>query len=241
MKKILSFLLVMCLLCSVVPVFAEEAQTFTVGPYTFELPANATLGEVKRVSSDISMFTMSGSNWQGNYEMTGVTYQYKASDVSEQDVMDYQNFYILLALMLGKENMSIMNPMDSYTDMPDGQKLMMGSVNLSDGSVLYAFSHYYDGTGFMLMLTGDSGTWLAARDMAQTVQKGGAAAAGSGSCVVITAQSGKIRSEASVSGGLIKTAYQGETYELIRAEGDWYVVVVNGRTGYIHQGVAAIQ
>lgn len=59
--------------------------------------------------------------------------------------------------------------------------------------------------------------------------------------VVITADSGKIRTEASISGGLIKTASKGETFELIRKEGDWFVVDVNGRTGYIHQGVAAIQ
>lgn len=60
-------------------------------------------------------------------------------------------------------------------------------------------------------------------------------------CVVITADSARIRTEQSVSGGLIKTAYRGETYELIKQSGDWYVVKVDGRTGYIHKGVAAIQ
>ena len=59
--------------------------------------------------------------------------------------------------------------------------------------------------------------------------------------VVITADSGKIRTEASISGGLIKTAYKGETYELIEKSGDWYVVKVDGRTGYLHSGVAKIQ
>lgn len=59
--------------------------------------------------------------------------------------------------------------------------------------------------------------------------------------VVITADSGKIRTEASISGGLIKTAYKGETFELIEQSGDWYVVKVDGRTGYIHSGVAKIQ
>lgn len=59
--------------------------------------------------------------------------------------------------------------------------------------------------------------------------------------VVITSGSGKIRTEASLSGALIRTAYKGEKYELIRQEGDWYVVKVDGRTGYIHKGVAAIQ
>ena len=59
--------------------------------------------------------------------------------------------------------------------------------------------------------------------------------------VIITADSGKIRTEASISGGLIKTAYKGETYELIEKSGDWYVIKVDGRTGYLHSGVAKIQ
>lgn len=59
--------------------------------------------------------------------------------------------------------------------------------------------------------------------------------------VVITADSGKICGEASLSGSLIRTAYKGESFELIREEGDWYVVKVDGRTGYIHMGVSAIQ
>lgn len=59
--------------------------------------------------------------------------------------------------------------------------------------------------------------------------------------VVVTADSGKIRTEPSISGGLIKTAYKGETYELIEVSGDWYVIDVDGRTGYLHTGVAAIQ
>ena len=59
--------------------------------------------------------------------------------------------------------------------------------------------------------------------------------------VVITADSGKIRTEPSISGGLIKTAYKGETYELIEQSGAWYVIDVDGRTGYLHSGVAEIQ
>lgn len=59
--------------------------------------------------------------------------------------------------------------------------------------------------------------------------------------VVIIAESGKIRSEASLSGGLIRTAYKGETFNLIRSSGDWYVIRVDGRTGYLHSGVAEIR
>jgi hypothetical protein len=59
--------------------------------------------------------------------------------------------------------------------------------------------------------------------------------------VVITAESGRIRKEASISGDMIRKAYEGETFELIREETDWYIIDVDGRKGYIHKGVSAIQ
>lgn len=59
--------------------------------------------------------------------------------------------------------------------------------------------------------------------------------------VVVTGDSAKIRAEASVSGGLVKTATKGETFPYVDETGDWYVIDVNGRTGYIHKGVSAIK
>ena len=59
--------------------------------------------------------------------------------------------------------------------------------------------------------------------------------------VVITADSAKIRTEASISAGLVKTAYKGEAFTLLGESGDFYKISVNGNTGYIHKGVCKIQ
>ena len=59
--------------------------------------------------------------------------------------------------------------------------------------------------------------------------------------VVITSDSAKIRTEASISAGLVKTAYKGESFTLLGESGDFYQISVNGKTGYIHKGVCKIQ
>ncbi|MBQ3483887.1 MAG: SH3 domain-containing protein [Clostridia bacterium] len=59
--------------------------------------------------------------------------------------------------------------------------------------------------------------------------------------VVITADSAKIRTEASISAGLVKTAYKGESFTLLGESGDFYKISVNGKTGYVHKDVSGIQ
>ena len=56
--------------------------------------------------------------------------------------------------------------------------------------------------------------------------------------VVITSDSAKIRTEASISAGLVKTAYKGESFTLLGESGDFYQISVNGKTGYVHKGDA---
>lgn len=59
--------------------------------------------------------------------------------------------------------------------------------------------------------------------------------------VIITADSAKIRTEASISAGLVKTAYKGESFTLLGESGDFYKISVNGKTGYVHKDVSGIQ
>lgn len=307
MKRFVALLMVLCMMCGAMNAVADTAATVTVGPYTFDVPSGMTCGQARQVNDEISVMEASGSTWMGSYNMSCVTIKYDPSEVESEGVMVYQNFYVLTALLLGQQNMSLMNPRDSYISMDQGPNLMMGEVSQGNNQKIMALSYYYDNAGFMMMVIGDSGTWTAARDMAVTARRASANAASSSNVpmvvitstsakvrtipsatadiiktayrgesfelvrenrewyavkvdgrigyinkivakivesvpmIVITAASGKIRTEASVSGGLIKTAYKGETYELIEQRGDWYVVKVDGRTGYIHKGVAAIQ
>lgn len=59
--------------------------------------------------------------------------------------------------------------------------------------------------------------------------------------VIITGDSAKIRSEASISSGLIRTVYKGEIFPCEGESGDFYIIEIDGRTGYVHKGVATIQ
>ena len=59
--------------------------------------------------------------------------------------------------------------------------------------------------------------------------------------IVITGDSAKIRSEASISSGLIRTVYKGEIFPCEGESGDFYIIEIDGRTGYVHKGVATIQ
>lgn len=49
-----------------------------------------------------------------------------------------------------------------------------------------------------------------------------------------------IRFEPSISADLLAYAYTGETFRLLNVIPNWYVIDVNGYTGYINQGVAKI-
>lgn len=182
--------------------------------------------------------------------------------------IQYDNlvFYWLLNGLNVTEAMSITdNASDMTCDMPDGNIVKMIAI---DAGVMLA--HYYDDKCVVMILmakdseakselimTGadvmqsfrvDGVTEEDMRTAAEATAEAAAAAkaeaevqAAMTKYVVITADSGKIRTEASISGGLLKTAYKGEAFPLQNESGDWYIVDVDGRTGYIHKGVAAIQ
>jgi hypothetical protein len=59
--------------------------------------------------------------------------------------------------------------------------------------------------------------------------------------VVVTADSARIRNKPDISAWELKLARTGDKFELVRQEGAWYVVLVDGRQGYIHSGVTEIR
>ena len=78
-------------------------------------------------------------------------------------------------------------------------------------------------------------------DLGTTANSNDAAAASTVKSVIITADSAKIRTEASISAGLVKTAYKGESFTLLGESGDFYKISVNSKTGYVHKDVSGIQ
>ena len=56
--------------------------------------------------------------------------------------------------------------------------------------------------------------------------------------VVITADTARLRSEPSISGGLIRKATKGETVVLLGETDNFYKIEVDGKTGYVAMGVS---
>ena len=246
MRKLTVLLLTLCLMLSCSCAFAEGGTILTAGGYTFELTEGATITEQENPQWNICTFSAKGKGRSAfssvNYELFGITYRYDEADISEQGVMDYQNFYILTALLFGQENMGIMSPSVSSVEMPDGQVLLYGFPPLN-GKDSVALAHYNDGVGFMLVLTAPSADFAdytlkcIGEEIAQTAKQPEPGEF----TVVITGDSAKVRTEASLTSGLIKTVYKGESIPMKGESGDFYIIDINGRTGYVHKGVSTIR
>lgn len=241
-------------------VAVEGKQVFRTGDATFQVEPDLVVeyqNEMAiRASNARYEMVLEYIDWVGN----GIDV-----NVTGDNQYDHLVFYWLLNGSDVQEAMSIAGlAADMACDMPDGDIV---KLIINEAGVM--FTHYFDGKGVvMTLMPKDSEAaelimigvevmksfrvdGITEEDMRATAEAAAAARAeaeaqaaaeaAAQKYVVITADSGKIRTEASISGGLIKTAYKGETFELIREEGDWYIVDVNGRTGYIHKGVSAIQ
>lgn len=242
-------------------VAVEGKQVFRIGDATFQV-------EPDLVVENQSEMAIRAAN--ARYEMVLEYIDWVGNDidinVTGDNQYDHLVFYWLLNGSNVQEAMSIAGlASDMACDMPDGDIV---KLIINEAGVM--FTHYFDGKGVvMLLMPKDSEAadelimigvevmksfrvdGITEEDMRATAEAAAAARAeaeaqaaveaAAQKYVVITADSGKIRTEASISGGLIKTAYKGESFVLIKEITDWFVVDVNGRTGYIHKGVAAIQ
>lgn len=240
MRKVIAMLLAVCLLACMAPVIAEGMLEAPAGPFTFYLPADASIASLQQVTSYSHKFSGGGFHNDVRYRVVGLTYVYEADEETDPAVMDRQNFFVLAEALFGEKNTSEMEPVDAQVEMPGGGTLLTCTL-VRDDSQLSAFSYYYDGAGFLLAVTGACDTEQIGRDIARTmVFNKETAVAEAARYVVVKAATAKIRSVPDISGGIVRTARKGERYQLIRETEEWYVVDVDGRTGYIHKGVSAI-
>lgn len=255
MRKLFSLLVVLCLLAGVGSALGEEAggmQEVEIGKATFRVPAELKMTADSSTHWLLSIWDMNGlSVWMAeaeDYKVWILAQNYRQLEVDIDALAaeynmdrnavnrDYSRVFFDTAAQEMDEG--VMGDATEEADyaMPDGSPILHANYSVAESYYARA-----DGSrGWMVKALSDGGAVEAVKlqaicdNILLSIEM-------NTEMVVITADSGKVRSEASISGGLIKTAYKGETFEFIREEGDWYIVDVNGRTGYIHKGVAAIQ
>lgn len=262
MKKLVAMMLAMCVVfCATMIAYAETERAQTSLGYTW-IDVNSRYTVEENLSNGgIPMTKITGVQDGVAFEIYFYMYpesmNAEISTSGNADAQQNANFTKLLH-MAGLSHVEkslrvrVTNPLD------DILIAEAGFGHYVDGNVAFQYlgSRYFAEAGigcFVSARSADQGEayitmtllllniTLTEESKLAPIREAAAEVAAAKRYVAITADSGKIRTEASISGGLIKTAYKGETFELIREEGDWYVVDVNGRTGYIHKGVAAIQ
>lgn len=262
MKRILALLLAMCMTCVAVGANAASEKAVTSlghilinenGAYTITedlenggIPVATITGELEGVEF-MALFTL--------YPERINSVILESGDFKARQQANYYTLIHMLDMSYLEDVLKpeVNNPFGNIYDVEGS----FGHYVDGDIEFVYTASRYFPDAGvgvFVMAKSAELGdASIAVTRLILNVQAADEAklapireaaaeiAAEASNWVVITADSGKIRTEASISGGLIKTAYKGETFELIREEGDWYVVDVHGRTGYIHKGVAALQ
>ena len=223
-----------------------EKEEVKLGNVTFKIPAG--LEEIEKVNtsaayeSDVCSIEL--VTWAIDNEV--VRFFMKEMEKAGAPISFQEAATMFVLLMNGFDEKTVAKL--STLAVEENIGMLSGKPILNAGGMVYA--HAYRDNFFMVMLTSETlsaeETEQLAEDIMLSARIDGISeedmiADAQADYVIITADSGKIRTEASISGGLIKTAYKGETYELIEESGDWYVIDVDGRTGYLHSGVAEIQ
>ena len=261
MKRFISILLTTCLLLLCMPGLAEEAQVFDAGAYTFELSypvqsleatdayAKDAVQTAARAGITLTPFFGYAAFLSENMTVSGFTCQYPQNVVNElfltadEATYVYTNLYRLLVIMYGEDAVEDFLVATSDSTTQDGAPLTMG-VNTEMGVAVYA--SYQDGKSFLLTCSVEDTEKIAyasivAGRLAETAKLNKQQTAANQKVVVVTGESAKVRTEPSLGGGLITTVYQGDRFEYQGESGDFYAISINGRTGYIHKGVTAVQ
>lgn len=243
---LLLLLLTLCLLCGAVGASAEEARTgvpVQIGPASFELPADAMV----LYRDDTGLVTTSDEYdlwilWYDWAELPAETLEsYTKSGVQ------VDHLYAMCLAQTGdaKKAKQVADlAVETDIGMLNGDDVV---YVMQDAMVLC--THYYRHSGFMVKVAplnaGDPAPWEEmCKAIALSFRLEGVSEeqmiADQVKWVVVTADSARVRNKPDISAAELKLARKGDRFELVRKEGAWYIVLVNGKQGYIHSGVTEV-
>ncbi len=265
MKKLFALLLVLCLMLTYSCVFTEESRTTETPIFSLELPEGWVIEDVQ---DDAATRAMYGAMAQfmtsprqyavrmdnGIYGCTMYVYKFPTQDKRyiDQSNDKIKSCFIVLNQYGGMNKYEAqMNPQKLQFD-TDTRTFMYTEIQ-NQQSFVASYYNQNDGLGYYFYLSPeyghldknyDSSTAEALlKECLLALKEPGVNTTidPNASRVVITGDSAKVRAEASLNGRLIKTVYNGESFICMGTSGDFYIIVVDGQTGYVHKGVSAIK
>lgn len=253
MKKLFSLLLALCLMCGVVSAVAEEAtQEVTMNGAKFRIPAEvkieANLGNVLAANCENYILEIYAVDWKKEYDIT-------CDD--EPSIEQWLNVY-LWYIAMGVDEDTSYQMANFYADqdigMPDGKTAACLATE-AEGVVLASVGHTNNNYGFLITLTSDTGMGSAelfeiSKQVALSFQYDETAVAEviepeptavPTQYVVITGDSANIRTGPSTDYQKIHTGLKGDEFPYLGESGNWYMIDVNGQTGYVSMGLSDIK
>ena len=254
MKKLVALVLSLCLMYSVG--IAASTQKINVGIFDFQIPDNMQI-----VNQDISPLAAMVVATQGADTMlgliTGQPTQEEIQIISEgftdTEDINFQEWYSLLLWQATLSPLGYSPYEMRYEErdigMLNGESVILATAS-NDHETVFSCSQYVDGKFFFLFEiaptanSDESEKNITAIALSCTPADASAALPeieDQQQYVIITNSSANIRSGPGGDYAKVTTAVKGDTFPLIREEGNWYVIDVNGQTGYVTKSLSAIQ
>lgn len=267
MRKIISMLLALCMLCAVHFALAEQAgQVLEDGVFSFQIPQSweitqstmdrgISVNQLKPGSADSAMIL--------SIDYTRAHDARRDMNAAADSWEEKLDFHMArLWKLLGGDEGSLRDAMagtaanaafELLDEGKGGALLVQRSGSGSTIRTQILIFRLFEEEGYVLMVSaklpgGDAFEAACAQVQAEAMAVHQSAqvyrtetADDAVARVVVTADMARIRSEQSISGGLIRKATKGETFYCIGESENWYFIEINGRTGYIHKGVSALE
>ena len=266
MKKLFAMLLALCLMCGAVSAFAEAAETqeAKIGNVTFQIPAGMEM--TRMTNNDRQYESENCSIALVSWEMDAAAVQ---SIVDEMKAGGYPISFQQAAIFVGEiiggmdqDTASRLAVLAVPEDigMLNGETVMSGKEAFAVETILFYAQAYRDNYFSVIVVSevlSPEEVKQIGQDIMRSVRIDGvteeqmaadaeaariaAEQAAMQKYVVITNSSANIRSGPGGDYDKVTTARQGDTFPLIGEDGNWYIIDVNGRTGYVTKGLSKIK
>lgn len=263
MKKLCAMLMVLCMMCGVVAVAAEPVRVYETEVFTLSLPEGWNIySTTDYVAMRASWgFGSSPTQYQATFEREnesygGSLYVYKFP-TRDKGIVDRKSdknmgcFEVLMSYSGMAKYESKMNP-QRVRYATDSRTFVVAEIKGEDG-FLASYYNQSAGLGYLLYLHGDlfkkipfdsAQAEVYVEECLLSLSEPGISTTIDPNAVryvVITNSSANVRSGPGGDYAKVTTARQGDTFPLIGEEGSWYIIDVNGQTGYVTKSLSAIQ
>ena len=240
MKRLLLVLLVMCACMLFGTALAEENVEVQTHNFVFSVQPEWQYERVQS-TSNLTSFRID----TGKYVIDVRTYSFgKAARarIESNSANPQVGAYLELLRLFVDQSINLWEFNSSVSDSvyADGREVVHGYILLK-GQCKALCTYYVQGEAYFLLLSAQDADYHSAmafvKELAQTfipkeIEE---------PVAVVTADTARIRAEASLSGRLLYTAKKGESFVILEETDNWFVVLVNDEVGYLSKGVAEEQ